>query len=97
MSRFCKRHVGERSLEELRGRLAVLHEQKYSAARAEEISRIEVTIRTKEGPQSPCEGTCRIMVGFCMGCKRTLEEIAMWRDASDETKQQILERVRVRN
>jgi predicted Fe-S protein YdhL (DUF1289 family) len=32
------------------------------------------------GPDSPCDGTCRIDegTGWCIGCKRTLDEIADW-------------------
>jgi predicted Fe-S protein YdhL (DUF1289 family) len=32
------------------------------------------------GPDSPCDGTCRIdqATGWCLGCKRTLNEIADW-------------------
>lgn len=31
-------------------------------------------------PASPCDGTCRIdpPSGRCLGCKRTLKEIADW-------------------
>ncbi len=41
---------------------------------------------------SPCIGVCRIddVSGFCLGCGRTLAEIAIWRDASDCTRRRIL-------
>jgi predicted Fe-S protein YdhL (DUF1289 family) len=31
-------------------------------------------------PPSPCDSTCRIdsATGWCLGCKRTLREIADW-------------------
>ena len=31
-------------------------------------------------PPSPCDSTCRIdpQTGWCLGCKRTLREIADW-------------------
>ncbi|MEM8596779.1 MAG: DUF1289 domain-containing protein, partial [Pseudomonadota bacterium] len=34
---------------------------------------------------SPCVGTCRLddATGFCIGCARTGEELAAWRDESD--------------
>jgi hypothetical protein len=35
---------------------------------------------------SPCIGVCRIdpRLGLCVGCARTIPEIASWRDASEE-------------
>ncbi|MCJ2180691.1 DUF1289 domain-containing protein [Novosphingobium album (ex Hu et al. 2023)] len=34
---------------------------------------------------SPCTGVCRIepKTGWCLGCRRTMDEIAGWRDMSE--------------
>jgi predicted Fe-S protein YdhL (DUF1289 family) len=41
-------------------------------------------------PLSPCTGVCRLDDrGYCVGCRRTGEEIARWRTMSD------VERLRV--
>lgn len=47
---------------------------------------------------SPCVNVCRIdeRSGFCVGCARTLNEIAAWSTASDLDRQRILERVAAR-
>jgi uncharacterized protein len=44
-------------------------------------------------PPSPCNGVCRIdpASGWCLGCRRTLGEIAEWSGASDGRKRAILE------
>jgi predicted Fe-S protein YdhL (DUF1289 family) len=41
---------------------------------------------------SPCIGVCRLdeATGLCIGCARTLGEIARWPDASDAQKRRIL-------
>jgi predicted Fe-S protein YdhL (DUF1289 family) len=48
--------------------------------------------------ESPCIGICRMdpEAGLCLGCARTLEEIAGWSRASDEDKRRILARVAAR-
>jgi predicted Fe-S protein YdhL (DUF1289 family) len=40
---------------------------------------------------SPCIGVCRIDEGsrLCLGCARTLDEIAAWRDASEVERRRI--------
>jgi len=40
---------------------------------------------------SPCIGICRMdpSTGLCEGCLRTLDEIARWSTATDETKRMI--------
>jgi predicted Fe-S protein YdhL (DUF1289 family) len=43
--------------------------------------------------QSPCVKICTIKQDVCVGCKRTLEEIAQWTRFTDEQRQQIIERV----
>lgn len=41
---------------------------------------------------SPCINVCRMDAdtGFCLGCLRTLDEIAAWAAATDEQRLQIL-------
>ncbi|MGH8118485.1 MAG: DUF1289 domain-containing protein [Rhodanobacteraceae bacterium] len=39
-------------------------------------------------PLSPCVGICRMGVdGLCIGCRRTLAEIAQWGTLSNEERQ----------
>ena len=42
--------------------------------------------------KSPCTSICAIdhNAGFCMGCKRTIKEIANWYNLSDVEKKKIL-------
>lgn len=44
---------------------------------------------------SPCVNICKMDAarGFCVGCCRTLEEIAGWSEYTSEQKQRVLERV----
>lgn len=39
---------------------------------------------------SPCVNICKMEAGLCLGCLRTLDEIARWADASDHDKRLIL-------
>lgn len=41
---------------------------------------------------SPCTGTCRLdpAGAICLGCRRTLAEIAAWRDLDDAQKRAVL-------
>lgn len=41
---------------------------------------------------SPCIGVCRLdeRTGWCVGCLRTREEIARWRDADEAERRRIL-------
>ena len=43
-------------------------------------------------PPSPCDGTCRLdsVTGWCLGCKRTLGEIADWPMLSPKEKRGII-------
>jgi hypothetical protein len=45
--------------------------------------------------KSPCVGVCEIDEGtqLCRGCSRTAEEIAAWRDSSEELRRDILRRI----
>ena len=46
---------------------------------------------------SPCRNVCKLNdEGVCLGCYRTLGEIAIWSSASSEERRLILERVRER-
>ena len=47
---------------------------------------------------SPCVGVCQLdrVSKLCLGCLRTADEIAIWRDAGGEVRRSILERVRRR-
>jgi predicted Fe-S protein YdhL (DUF1289 family) len=46
-------------------------------------------------PASPCIGVCRLDPAerFCLGCGRTIEEIARWPTASAEERRAILARL----
>lgn len=50
------------------------------------------------GPASPCNGVCRIdqATGWCLGCKRTLGEIADWPALSARGRQAILRQLKER-
>lgn len=50
------------------------------------------------GPDSPCDGTCRIdqVTGWCLGCKRTLNEIADWPMLRPPEKHAILRQLKER-
>jgi predicted Fe-S protein YdhL (DUF1289 family) len=42
---------------------------------------------------TPCVSICKILEGKCVGCGRTLEEIAKWRSYSDEERLKIMKRL----
>lgn len=46
-----------------------------------------------DGVKSPCINICQIhpVTGYCVGCFRTRDEIALWKDASDAAKTDILD------
>ncbi|MGE7369132.1 DUF1289 domain-containing protein [Neorhizobium sp. NPDC001467] len=45
---------------------------------------------------SPCTGICTIaahddrLAGHCIGCGRSLDEIGLWRDLSDDSRRRIM-------
>jgi len=42
-------------------------------------------------PASPCCGVCRLdEAGFCLGCRRSLTEIARWREMSAAEQRAVL-------
>jgi hypothetical protein len=47
---------------------------------------------------SPCIGVCRLdhATQLCLGCKRTIEEIAAWPDLPEAERQAILAKLRER-
>lgn len=47
---------------------------------------------------SPCNTICEIdpLSGHCLGCRRTLDEIAAWGKADDRWKQSVLEKLKAR-
>ena len=56
-------------------------------------------VRESDDPvASPCVGVCELdqVSKLCLGCLRTADEIAIWRDAGGEVRRSILERVRRR-
>ena len=46
----------------------------------------------REDLASPCNGVCTLdtVTGWCLGCQRTIDEIASWSRASDAQKRHIL-------
>jgi predicted Fe-S protein YdhL (DUF1289 family) len=48
--------------------------------------------------ESPCTGVCRLDAtgDFCLGCKRSLDEIADWSMLSDAEKRAVLTAVKQR-
>ena len=49
--------------------------------------------------KSPCIAVCKIDYesGYCIGCKRTIEEITNWSILSDQQKKKILTKVKSKN
>ena len=54
---------------------------------------------TASAPQppvaSPCNSVCRMepATGFCLGCRRTLDEIAGWSRMADDDKRRIIDQL----
>ena len=48
--------------------------------------------------ESPCVSVCRMDTDnkYCIGCWRTVQEIGMWRTASDDVRQDILTQLHTR-
>ena len=42
---------------------------------------------------TPCVNVCRVENRVCVGCGRTLEEIAQWIYFSDTVRQEVMERL----
>ena len=47
---------------------------------------------------SPCISVCRMdaVTGLCVGCLRTLDEIALWGALDDDARRDVLEAIAVR-
>lgn len=47
---------------------------------------------------SPCQQICQLdpQTGYCIGCLRTLNEIADWLEMSNEEKRAVLEKINER-
>lgn len=54
-----------------------------------------MTPPTDDDPPSPCNLVCTMdpITGYCLGCFRTIGEIAGWGTAGRAEKQRILERI----
>lgn len=39
---------------------------------------------------SPCVNICRVVDDLCVGCMRTLEQIALWTQYTDAEREQII-------
>ena len=52
-------------------------------------------MQSSNQPPSPCDGTCRLdgATGWCLGCKRTLGEIADWPMLGPKEKRAVLARL----
>lgn len=45
-------------------------------------------------PSSPCVGVCRLdAAGLCIGCRRTLDEIARWGGMDDAERRRLMREV----
>jgi predicted Fe-S protein YdhL (DUF1289 family) len=57
---------------------------------------VDASLKTAVVP-SPCIDICRLNAqGLCMGCRRTLGEIAEWSQASDARRLEILSALKTR-
>jgi uncharacterized protein len=54
---------------------------------------------TSKAVASPCINVCQISpdTGLCLGCRRTLDEIAGWLDFSDARKREVLAQIAARS
>ncbi|MGH8597901.1 MAG: DUF1289 domain-containing protein [Gammaproteobacteria bacterium] len=50
------------------------------------------------GIQTPCIAVCRLdyAAGICIGCKRTLQEVANWLHYTDDERQRIIDELPAR-
>ncbi len=49
-----------------------------------------------KGVKSPCIDVCITREGVCIGCYRTLEEMASWASYTEEQKARVLENIKQR-
>ena len=47
---------------------------------------------------SPCIGICTLdrKSGFCLGCKRTIDEVARWPMMADDERQKVVDSLKTR-
>ncbi len=50
----------------------------------------------KKTIKSPCMDICITRDGVCIGCYRTLEEMAGWKSYTEEQKAEVLEKIKAR-
>lgn len=46
--------------------------------------------------ESPCVNVCKMQGDFCIGCKRTLDEIGKWFEITPEEKREIINSIQNR-
>jgi predicted Fe-S protein YdhL (DUF1289 family) len=58
---------------------------------------VDAALSGAAGVPSPCINVCRLdSQGICIGCRRTIDEIAEWSRASEERRREILRAVGLR-
>jgi predicted Fe-S protein YdhL (DUF1289 family) len=58
---------------------------------------VDAALSGEAGVPSPCIDICRLdSQGFCIGCRRTIDEIAEWSRASEARRREILHAVNIR-
>ena len=44
--------------------------------------------------ESPCTSVCALDDGYCVGCGRTVAEIASWQSMSDDEREAVVQEIR---
>ncbi len=58
---------------------------------------VDAALNAETGVRSPCVDICRLDArGWCIGCRRTIEEITEWSRASEARRREILRDVALR-
>jgi uncharacterized protein len=58
---------------------------------------VDAALSGEAGVPSPCIDICRLDArGLCVGCRRTIEEIAEWSQASEARRREILRALELR-
>ncbi|HXC10218.1 MAG TPA: DUF1289 domain-containing protein [Steroidobacteraceae bacterium] len=58
---------------------------------------VDAALSGAAGVPSPCINVCRLdSQGICIGCRRTIDEIAEWSRASEARRREILREVELR-
>ncbi len=59
---------------------------------------VDAALTGEAGVPSPCIDVCRLdSQGLCVGCRRTIDEIAEWSRASEARRREILRAVELRS